>query len=211
LWIDTRGPNPLGVIPLPLITELPLNSNSGYPFITYYFRTISVSRIGSPAPLSTWRPILMTARCFISTAPRSTAPGWRQPHRHRQRHPRHGYTCSGGDASCPYDFSVSGPLLETNLVIGDNVLAVEVHNYNARSPDITFGLSLDAAVSYAFNPKLNLAYTNGAVALSWDRGGFTLQQANSPTGAWINASGPVFSQSVRDHQFRRRPLLPPKK
>src|SRR5208282_1028556 len=37
LWTDVRGPNPN--IPVPLETEMPLDPATGYPFITYYFRT----------------------------------------------------------------------------------------------------------------------------------------------------------------------------
>ena len=32
LWVDNRGPNFTGDIPIPLLTEMPLNPNTGYPF-----------------------------------------------------------------------------------------------------------------------------------------------------------------------------------
>ena len=41
-------------------------------------------------------------------------------------------------------FSLSGPLVETNLVQGTNVLAVEVHQTTAVSTDIVFGSALSA-------------------------------------------------------------------
>ncbi|HUR45069.1 MAG TPA: PQQ-dependent sugar dehydrogenase [Candidatus Saccharimonadales bacterium] len=43
-------------------------------------------------------------------------------------------------------FTLSGPIVETNLVKGDNVLSVEVHQTAANSSDIVFGLALKAAV-----------------------------------------------------------------
>jgi len=101
--------------------------------------------------------------------------------------------CTTMDATCPDDWAISGSTVATNLMVGDNVLAVEVHNNNARSHDITFGLSLTATVPYAFSPTLNLASTNNALALIWNRGGFNLQQANAPTGTWANVSGVAFS------------------
>jgi len=48
------------------------------------------------------------------------------------------YNCSSGDATCPYVFTIAGDLI-TNLVSGDNVLAVEAHNYKTNSSDVTFG------------------------------------------------------------------------
>ena len=41
-------------------------------------------------------------------------------------------------------FSLSGPIVETNLVTGTNVLAVEVHQSGPGSSDIVFGLALSA-------------------------------------------------------------------
>ena len=107
-----------------------------------------------------------------------------------------GYPCSNsvdyGDASCPDLFSISGNLT-TNLVSGDNVMAVEVHNYNNGSPDITFGTALAFTEPFNLSPQLNLSYTNGIATLNWTRGGFTLQQAGSPLGPWTNAPGPVIT------------------
>ena len=102
-----------------------------------------------------------------------------------------GYPCSG-DATCPDLFAVSGGPA-TNLVDGDNVLAVEVHNYNAGSPDITFGAALVATVPLAFPPQLGILFSTSTVKLSWSRGGFTLQQAATPAGPWVDVPGPVVS------------------
>jgi hypothetical protein len=48
-----------------------------------------------------------------------------------------------GDAltTCPTIFSLRGDAL-TNLVRGDNLLAVEVHNFSVGSPDVVFGTAL---------------------------------------------------------------------
>ena len=50
----------------------------------------------------------------------------------------------------PADASLEGPFVisQTNLVEGDNVLAVEVHQATATSHDIVFGLSMAAELSY---------------------------------------------------------------
>jgi hypothetical protein len=107
-----------------------------------------------------------------------------------------GYPCSNsvdyGDASCPDVFAVSGSLT-TNLVVGDNVLAAEVHNYNNGSPDITFGTALMFTEPYTLSPQLNISYSNSVAVLSWDRGGFILQQAVTPQGPWTNTPGPIIA------------------
>jgi hypothetical protein len=102
-----------------------------------------------------------------------------------------GYACSG-DASCPVDFVVPAPVL-TNLVQGDNVLAVEVHNYDPLSPDITFAMSLAITRPYDLGAQLSIISSNGTPVLSWTRGGFTLQQASNPAGPWADVPGPVVS------------------
>jgi len=68
---------------------------------------------------------------------------------------------------------------------------VEVHNYNARSPDISFGCALSYTVPRALPTSLSIAASAGAATLSWSRSGFTLQQALSPAGPWADVPGPV--------------------
>jgi uncharacterized repeat protein (TIGR03806 family) len=49
-------------------------------------------------------------------------------------------------------FTVSGSIVETNLLQGDNVLAVEVHQSTSASTDIVFGLGLSATIPDPFPP-----------------------------------------------------------
>jgi len=91
------------------------------------------------------------------------------------------------------------------------VLAVEVHNYNALSPDITLGTSLEYTEPYAISPELHLATQDGVITLSWTRAGFVLQQADAATGPWADLPGPVatspftapFSGSARYFRLRK--------
>jgi hypothetical protein len=197
LWIDIRGPN--ANIPAPLITQMsgdPNNSYSaGYPFTAYYFRThftFTNSLSGVSLLLSNYvddgaifylngtevyRLRMAPYPTLIYNSTLAT-----------------GYACSNsvdyGDAVCPDLFAISGSLI-TNLVAGDNVLAAEVHNYSIGSPDITFGTALTFTEPYTLSPQLNLSYSNSVITLSWSRGGFTLQQAGTPTGPWTDTPGPV--------------------
>ena len=187
-------PAPITDIPVTLSTEMPEDPNNpGYPFLTYYFRTHFTYT-------NTVTGVTLQCEAYVDDGAVFYLNGTEI---YRLRMPAAPttiynstlaltYPCDG-DATCPDTFSVSGPLITTNLVVGDNVLAVEVHNVDAQSPDITFGLSAACTVPYISKPTLNLARSNSVVALSWSRGGFTLQQANSPTGAWANVPGPVIS------------------
>ena len=112
-----------------------------------------------------------------------------------------GVPCFGlqgeGDAQtvCPDVFTISGPLLTTNLVQGDNVLAVEVHN-NTGS-DLVFGSALILNTPITTQPRLNLLMERGYGTLYWTGDGYTLQQsANlSSTSNWQNVSGSA-TQSI---------------
>ena len=139
LWADKRGPN--AALPLESI-QMPTDSPTSYPFITYYFRThfeLPGSPAGTTLTLSNYiddgavfylngveiyRAFMPVVPALISNATLAT-----------------GYNCASGDATCPLVFSIAGDLT-TNLVAGDNVLAVEAHNYVSNSPDVTFGGAL---------------------------------------------------------------------
>ena len=109
-----------------------------------------------------------------------------------------GYACSNlvnqGDAgtNCPDVFRISGNAL-TNLVSGDNVLAVEVHNYATGSKDVVFGAALTLNTPVVTTPKLNLWLEDNWLTCYWNGEGFTLQQAAALSGAggWTDVPGPV--------------------
>jgi hypothetical protein len=100
----------------------------------------------------------------------------------------------GGDATCAVVFAISGNLL-TNLVSGDNVVAVEVHNATARGSDVTFGSALSYSHPYTPIPALRVLRSGNVVTIYWNGGGFTLQEADElgPATGWIDAPGPVTS------------------
>jgi Phosphodiester glycosidase len=103
-------------------------------------------------------------------------------------------TAYSGDAAtiCPDVFTVSGDVL-TNLVSGDNVLAVEVHNYAVGSLDIVFGSALIPHIPVFVPPLLNLWVEDDVATLFWNAEGFTLQHASTLAGSgdWSDVPGPV--------------------
>jgi len=94
------------------------------------------------------------------------------------------YPCAG-DANCIDGFKIPIASLPS-LKEGDNVLAVEVHNYNARSNDITFGLALHQidSVQPATPALLSISLSDGSIQIKWEGAGGMLQSASAPDGPW---------------------------
>ena len=188
LWVDVRpgGPDPAVQ---PKSTPLPANPETGFPFVTYYFRThflFTNSLAGTTLTLSNfvddgavfylngievYRTNMATFPAAITNSTLATA-----------------YKCDG-DATCPLVFSLGADAL-TNLAVGDNVLAAEVHNYSRDSVDITFGSALYCV--HVTPPPTSLRYLHSAqsVTLYWSGSGFTLQRASGVASSdWADLSG----------------------
>lgn len=183
-------------------TLLPSFTASKVP-ITYYFRTHFTNLLSTLPYSLTFSNYIDDGAVFylngkeIQRVRMSAAPATITPTTTAT-----GYSCSNavppdfGDAApkCPTVFTVSGSAM-TNLVQGDNVLAVEVHNYNAASPDIVFGTSLFVTPLPAPKPpQLTITVKAGdRVEVSWSGGqGYILQQASALSAspiAWVNVSG----------------------
>jgi exopolysaccharide biosynthesis protein len=187
LWIDVRATPDAALQPKG--AQLPANpANSGYPYVTYYFRThFSFTNAIAGASLLFSSYIDDGAAFYLNgheiyrlNLPDAPAPVYNNTL-------ANGYNC-GGDATCAIDFAIAGDLV-TNLVTGDNVLAVEVHNYNLLSPDITFGTTLETTQPYDRRPQLGIAAAVGIATITWSQNGFMLQQADSAAGPWVNVPG----------------------
>ena len=109
-----------------------------------------------------------------------------------------GVPCSGtaqsGDAAtiCPDVFTLTGAAVN-NLVQGDNVLAVEVHNNTGM--DLVFGSALISVSAAQTVPELNIWSENDLTTLFWNGEGFTLQQSSdlSSSGNWSDVAGATSS------------------
>jgi hypothetical protein len=98
---------------------------------------------------------------------------------------------AGGDATSPDVFTISGNLL-TNLVQGDNVLAVEVHNFSGNgNTDIVFGSALFFSRLNATVPALRIFSEDNLATLYWNAHGFLLQRLGdlSSSNAWADIPG----------------------
>ena len=188
LWADTRatGPNPeVG----PRGLQLPANpENFGFPFVTYYFRT----HFNSPGASSGAKLRLSTqiddgAVFYLNGAEivRLRMPS--APEVISNSQIATGYPCEG-DANCTEEMTLEGEAL-SHLVAGDNVLAVDVHNYNIASPDMTFGVALDLILPQVREASLAISSAASEVTIAWQASGFILQEAASPSGPWIDVAG----------------------
>ncbi|MBL9128432.1 MAG: hypothetical protein JNL97_12335, partial [Verrucomicrobiales bacterium] len=195
LWIDSRGNPRAGVSPAN--TPLPANAGSGgFPFSTYFFRT-RFDFPGDPAGVAlVFTNYLDDGAVFYLNGTEIRRFRMEEaPATIEYDALATSFGCDG-DATCPEVFVVPGDPA-TPLKTGENVLAVRVHNYNARSPDITFGLSLTARVPILTRPVLAIRGSDGGVVLEWSGGGFVLQEAATADGPWSDVPGPVIQGPFR--------------
>lgn len=188
LWADSRGPN---ANLTQLASSMPIDPATGDPYSTYYFRTaFSLPGVTPGIALSVSAFVDDGAIFYLNGA---------EVYRLRMADARlivsyndlaNGYPCDG-DATCSDDFSLPEQAAQA-LQPGLNVFAAEVHNYNAKSPDITFGASLIATVPRPKPQPLSITFTTGSIFISWSVPG-TLQEAGSPDGPWIKVSGSTVS------------------
>ncbi len=187
LWVHTRNNNPASGVE-PVGTRVTgYNISTTFPHITYYFRTRF--QVPSVTPGTQLR--------FVGRIDDGAVLYLNGKELYRLRMPEapipidpttlaSGFACNG-DATCDDVFDVSG---DGFLNAGENVLSVEVHNYSARSADMTFGLAMAIAQPRSERPVLSLV-DDGSRRLDWARGGFLLEEAPSPAGPWTEVPGPV--------------------
>ncbi len=102
-----------------------------------------------------------------------------------------GTTLSGEAATyCPDVFTITGTAAN-NLVQGDNVLAVEVHNVSGSGSDLVFGAALTAISAAQVLPELTVWTENDLATLFWNGEGFSLQHSADlgAPGDWSDIAG----------------------
>jgi hypothetical protein len=190
LWVDV---NPLGPNPnvAPKNTEMPVSEN-GYPFVTYYFRSrFTLPRLPQGGSLRFSGYVDDGAIFYLNGMP---------IHRLRMPEPADAETLAAsfpceGNATCMDEFFV--PIAQlSQLVPGENVLAVEVHNYNVRSGDITFGTALDLIEPAARSARIEIKSSGTGITLIWDAAGFVLQSTETAEGPWTDVTSGAASPFV---------------
>jgi len=185
LWVDVRATGPNASVN-PKNTQMPADpGNNGYPFVTYYFRSsFSLDRIAPGSSLQFSGYIDDGAVLYLNG---NEIYRLRMPASAGNKTLASSYPCEG-DASCLDEFTVPNSMLQ-NLVVGNNTIAAEVHNYNLRSADITFGVSMSLIEPLSRTAKLNIQQSNGGIILSWNESGFILEAAETLQGPWSAVEG----------------------
>jgi hypothetical protein len=186
LWVDNRAtPNPAVQ---PKNTQMPSDpALSGDPYVTYYFRTHVTLAPMEPGSSLAFAAYIDDGAVFYLNGVEIYR--LRVPEGQTWSTLANGFPCSG-NADCLDEFRIPVSSLPS-VREGDNVLAVEVHNYNLRSGDITFGLALSRIdpITPSEDPtELTIAAGNdGALEITWTGAGGILQSASSVNGTWIDA------------------------
>lgn len=185
LWVDVRAAGPNSSVE-PKNTELPADpQNSGYPYVTYYFRThFTLADLVPGSSLAFTGYVDDGAVFYLNGAEIYRL---RMPASGDAATLASGYPCDG-DATCVDPFTIPADAIK-ELTPGDNVLAVEVHNYNLRSADVTFGISLSRVEPAVRGARLAISRSGGTLKLSWEESGFVLQSANALEGPWTDVQG----------------------
>ena len=108
LWADDRGAS--ASIPMPMLTEMPGNPSTGYPFRTYYFRTrFTLTNTASASSLAFVDYIDDGAVFYLNGTEIYRLSMAAAPTVIYNTTLASGYFCSSGNASCPHSFAVSRP------------------------------------------------------------------------------------------------------
>ncbi len=222
MWTDSRNPVPsasTNTIPnFASGTRMPIDSGTTYPFVTYYFRTaFTYSNTLAGLSLTFSNYIDDSAAFYLNGFEiyrSNLAPGLVL----NGSYATNGGFCAGGNATCPLVFTLTGSIL-SNMVVGTNILAVEVHNFRSLnspftpSPDLTF----ECAVLFALPPPVipppfitNVVVVPGETnaAFTWTTlSNSTSQVLYGPTPA-LGSSNALDSNLVLNHAMVLTGLKP---
>jgi hypothetical protein len=178
----------------PLGTEMPHNTSTTYPYITYYLRTHFNYSSNSPVDFYNVSALIDDGAVFYLNGheiKRIRMPEAPTPIDNATRATT---TPCAGDATCSDDFTISGAAMAF-LQEGDNVLAAEVHNYNGTSHDIVFAASLTAGVPPVVQtaPTIQTHIAGNQLVIDWTGSGFVLQEADSLGASWQDVQPQVTS------------------
>jgi len=111
-------------------------------------------------------------------------------------------TVGGTDESTIFETDID----PTRFLAGRNVLAVEVHQSDAASSDLSFQLQLSGLLQAIRDPALGFALENQELRIVWPlaAAGFVPVEATSAVGPWTDVEEPV--KSVGGQNVLRVPL-----
>ncbi len=100
-------------------------------------------------------------------------------------------TFANNEGQAPPDNTIDTAIFSAGLLVsGTNLLAVEIHQYDPPSSDLSFDFSLTGNPAVA--PRISVTRFGNQLALNWVGSGYLLEQADEVTGPWT----PVADTSV---------------
>lgn len=93
------------------------------------------------------------------------------------------YATNQSIANAPADNTVDTATIAASLLPGANVVAVEIHQHDASSSDISFDFELTASLTPA-PPRIQTIRFGDDLTLYWNNAGFSLEEADEVTGPW---------------------------
>lgn len=113
-------------------------------------------------------------------------------------------TVGGTDESTIFETDLN----PAQFLTGRNVLAVEVHQSDAASSDLSFQLQLTGLLQAIRDPAIGFTVENEEIRLAWPlaAAGFVAVEATSASGPWMDVEEPV--QSVGGQNVLRVPINP---
>jgi hypothetical protein len=173
------------------------NSVTGTTNITFYFRrAFNVSNPSVFADLSMWLlrddgGVVYLNGMEMVRSP--SLPSLPSPITHN--------TFANNQGSAPPDNSIDIATLSASaLVAGTNVVAVEIHQYDLGSSDISFDFALSGLTAQLFATRFG-----DQLALHWSVTGYALEQADQVTGPWtfVTSQSPATVNLTASQRFFR--------
>jgi hypothetical protein len=179
------------------ITKIRRTNSSGAVIATFYFRRTFVVTNASLYPeLAMWLLRDDGGAVYING---------NEVFRSSNLAPNPTYTslANFGITSAPPDNSIDTATLPNTLVDGTNVVAVEIHQYDLTSSDISFDFSLTG--NPASTPRIAPLRFGSQLVLSWGATGYYLQQSDNVTGPWtfVTTESPATLDATTPQKFFR--------
>jgi hypothetical protein len=114
-------------------------------------------------------------------------------------------TFANNQGSAPSDNTIDTASLSPALLVpGTNVVAVEIHQFDAGSSDLSFDFSL-TGLAAALPPRLAAMEFGDDLILHWNAAGFNLEQADEVSGPWsyVSDASPVTIDMTGSQKFFR--------
>lgn len=177
------------------------NTTAGNSITTFYFRrAFNVTNLATFANLSMWMLRDDGGVVYVNNAE-----VFRSPSMPPAPATITYTTFADEQGSAPSDNSIDTTTLSSGLLsTGTNVVAVEIHQFDLGSSDLSFDFSLTGNPASP-PPRLAFQRFGDELVLYWNAAGYGLEQADNVTGPWtfVTAESPATADTTAAQRFFR--------